>query len=352
MSEPEPDFGLLADKAWTEIRKDYFDEKSGLFRESYQAGKAPDHAAFNWAVGVVIPAMTSLMEPLEERSIGRMTELLEYVQASRVYWNAKGPVPGYDVLPGPKAVDRYYDDNEWMFFGLYRAYELTGDKDSLVWSKGALDFALSGEDDKLGGGIYWRESDKASKNTCSNSPAATACLEFYRATGDKKYRDAGLRILDWVMGHLYDKRDNLMWDSESLSGKIGKDKWSYNAALTVRALALAENEGVRKYPCTARQMFEAAWGKWSDPDGGMSGPGKFSHLLFEAGIKCGFLTQEQVKSVAKRVWELRAEGGGHWGESLDKPAKGPKYELIDEASAVRVLGLAAEYLRKDKLTSR
>ena len=72
--------------------------------------------------------------------------LRDYVQATRVYWNDKGPVPGYDVSPGPKSVDRYYDDNAWMVLALVEASDILHDKKIFGYAEDTLKYVLSGED--------------------------------------------------------------------------------------------------------------------------------------------------------------------------------------------------------------
>lgn len=331
------EFRIVAEREWERIEREYRDIGTGFYREFYSTEREERAPAFNWTVGVTLSAMNGLARG-SEAGKGRLVAYLEKVEA---YWNPRGPVAGYDVLPNQSGVDRYYDDNAWMVLALLEAAEVTGD---LRWrrrAEEALVYVLSGEDSKLGGGVYWRESDKASKNTCSNSPSAVACFEMYRATGKAEYREAGYRLLDWVMSRLYDSSDSLMWDNVSLAGKVERTKWSYNAALTVRALRFAEASGEGgRYPVSAEAMFRAAWAKWHLGEGRLSGPGKFSHLLFEAGIEGGWLTRSEIRQVGQVV--VRAGAGGRWGGSLgDRAAKErSRFELIDEASAVRVLVLA------------
>lgn len=334
------DYWSEGEKAWARIAGDYYDSGSGQFREFWSKKGEKAGASFNWTVGVVIPVLNSL----GERSKGARTTLSSYLLATEAYWNKTGPVPGYDVVPHPTGIDRYYDDNAWMARALLRSFRLTGDKKWLARAEGAVNYARSGEDDKLGGGVYWRESDKASKNTCSNSPTSVACFELYELTGKDEFRTSGLRILDWTMKHLVDPVDGLMWDNLNLRGEVETTKWSYNSALTVRALWFAEKWG-RTYAISSKDMFNAAWKKWSDGKGGLSGPGKFSHLLFEAGIECGYLDRSQIRAVADGVLRSR-NPEGRWGSEFDqKPKPGlHRYYLIDEASAVRVLLMAAQAL--------
>ena len=80
--------------------------------------------------------------------------------------------------------DRFYDDNVWLGIDFTDSYRMTKkqaylEKAELIW-----EFILSGKDEVLGGGIYWCEQKKESKNTCSNAPGAVFALKLFQATQD------------------------------------------------------------------------------------------------------------------------------------------------------------------------
>src|SRR5688572_23676434 len=187
------------------IRRDFHMPEKMLYREDFVKDARSDQPAFNWGVGVMLSALTA-----EARYDDKYKAWLEeFATASRVYWNEKGPVPGYDVLPAPKPVDRYYDDNAWMVLQLIETYEILGDKKYLDWAEESLTYVLSGWDEKLGGGIYWRESDKKGKNTCSNAPSAAACLRVYRYRDLDSYLRTAVKILRWTDEKFEDPEDGL-----------------------------------------------------------------------------------------------------------------------------------------------
>lgn len=310
------------------IRRDYYLPKTKLYSER------PDkkQPAFNWGVGVMLSALNaaSKYDPKYR------PWLREYADASRVYWN-KG---GYDVLPTPKPLDRYYDDNAWMALALIETYEVLGDKKYLEWAKGALDFALEGE--AKDGGIYWRESDKASRNTCSTAPTAVACFRLGERLGAGRglrlpsqprgvqYCTAGERLEIWLRRNLLDK-DNLPWDSLDNNGKFDHTKWSYNAAFA----ALAAHE-LNLWRCTkdftAGKIGAAAYARWVK-DGKIDDPGRFAHLLLEAFMVMGW-TRPQFLDILLAVHGSRSVLGhypSHWGEL--KVAENP--EILDQASFAR-----------------
>jgi hypothetical protein len=271
-------------EALERIRSDLYAPDSGLYADKWDAAKGRSGPAFMWGCGVMVSALNAAAA-LDRR---HAPELERYVRALDVYWNPAGPTPGYDVLPCPKPVDRYYDDNVWVVLALVETSEVLRDRRYVGKAEAAMDYVLSGLDDRLGGGIYWRERDKASKNTCSNAPSALACYRLHEATREVRYRDRGDRILDWTTAKLRDPEDMLMWDKVSLGGKVDRTKWSYNTALVIRALLararLERNlERAKALRAEAVAMAEAGLARWQDAGtGAFRDDGAFAHLFLEA----------------------------------------------------------------------
>jgi hypothetical protein len=247
-------------------------------------------------------------------------------------------VPGFDVLPGPKPADRYYDDNAWMVLALAEASEVLADGSILRLADDALRYVLSGEDDKLGGGIYWRESDKKSKNACSNGPAAAACLAVYERTKSPDLLEAAKRLYAWAQKCLQDPEDLLLWDNVSLSGKVERTKWSYNTALMIRSAAmLAKATGERRYAIDAEEMAAASERKWP-VNGRIADVGRFAHLLLESWT---FIPSKERMAKARTaldwLWKHGRNERGLFGPRFDQPSSKDqrKFELIDQASAAR-----------------
>lgn len=315
------------------IDADYWDQETRLYREAFQAGKSHPEPAFNWGVGVMLSALNS-WSPYSPSARARLEE---YRVSLRQYWNPRGPVPGFDVVPNPQGIDRYYDDNAWMALALFDTFEITGDPKDLGYAVGALRYALSGESEALGGGIYWRESDKVSKNTCSNSPTAWAALRAHQITGDASFRQAAERITAWTLANLQDPNDRLMWDNVSPSGEIERTKWSYNSALTILATAeIARLNG--RTPAEAKAMFTQAWARWHREDGAIKDPSMFAHLLLEAGLHLDQVSAAEQETIARRL--LSSARDRRYGERWDgpKPSPNERLMLIHQASALRALG--------------
>jgi rhamnogalacturonyl hydrolase YesR len=293
------------------IRRDYYLPKLKLYAER------PDRKqpAFNWGVGVMLSALNAAARADKKYK----PWLREYADASRVYWN-KG---GYDVLPAPKPLDRYYDDNAWMALALLETYDVLKDEKYLKWAHDALDFALSGKA-KMGG-IYWRERDKLTMNTCSNAPTALACRLMAKVTLEERYFFEGEHYFEWTYQNLCDREgDWLYWDSLSTDGKTDKTKWSYNTALMIRT---SKTMNANPTPTLANSKK-----KWL-VNGKLCDPGRFAHLLLEAWVDVNGYRKEYLAPL-EAVVNARSPKGyypAHWSEL--KVGQNP--ELLDQAAFAR-----------------
>jgi len=145
------------------------------------------------------------------------------------YLNTAPPAPGYtDYIMKLKPGERYYDDNEWIGIAALDGYARTKKKSDLALGKMMYDFVMTGYDQALGGGVYWKEGDLSSKNTCSNGPAALVALQLYQATKNKAYLDTALKIVNWTNSKLQTPA-KLYYDNIRVrNGSIGKATFSYN----------------------------------------------------------------------------------------------------------------------------
>lgn len=134
--------------------------------------------------------------------------------------------------------DRFYDDNVWLGIDFSDLYIVTKDEGYLAKAKQIWKFVESGIDNELGGGIYWCEQKKESKNTCSNAPGSVYALKLYQATGDSVYFRQGLELYNWTKENLQDTTDYLYYDNIKLNGEIGERKYAYNSGQMLQASAL------------------------------------------------------------------------------------------------------------------
>lgn len=343
-------------KSWGEetlehIQKDFWIPDRGLYADEWKrdaAGKRKP--AFMWGCGVMLPA---LVAGAAEDSKHYLASAIAYTRALDIY-TAPGTnrVPGYDVLPGPKPPDRYYDDNMWMDIALVDEYDLSRDRVCLQRATLVYKFILTGEDDKLGGGIYWRESDRASKNTCSNGPAVVAALRLYQTTGMASYLADARRIYAWTNAHLQDS-DGLYWDNIKLSGAVEKTKWSYNTALMLRAnVMLYSILRDKKYLDEAERLAKAAESRWIRPEtGAIAEGGQFAHLLSEAFLALNAEDHDEhwitiVRKALAFVHDKLRDSEGRYGDHWDEPVTSriDKAGLLSQACVARAYFMAAHAL--------
>ncbi|MBX7135899.1 MAG: glycoside hydrolase family 76 protein [Fimbriimonadaceae bacterium] len=322
------------------IQREFRPKDSPHYLENTGPG-AKKEVLFNWGVGVLISAMNGAAKADPK---WRKT-LRDTIESTRAYWNPAKPVPGYDVWPMPKPADRYYDDNAWMVLALVEASDILSEPKFLDYAKETLTFVLSGEDEKLGGGIYWRENEKMSKNTCSNGPSAAACLAVYERTKDRRLLDKAIALYDWTRRNLQDPAGKLFWDSISLSGKIDKTKWSYNTALMIRTAAeLGRITGKETYREEAKAMAAASEAKWL-VNGRFADEGKFAHLLLESWTYVP--NKERMKRASQAMkWLITNAKNeqGFYGHRFDVPSnpKQEQFALIDQASAARAFFIVGQ----------
>lgn len=342
MGRDVPRIASWGREALSMIRDRYAIPGSDLFAEAAGPGVSKKEPAFNWGVGVLLSAFNGAA-----KVDGRYKEELRtFADATRSYWNQAGPVPGYDVLPNAGSVDRYYDDNAWMVLALVETADVLGDRKYLGWAKDALKFCLSGEDDKLGGGIYWRENDKRSKNTCSNAPVAAACMAVFAEEPDPFFLHKAEELYSWTKEKLQDPSDHLMWDNiDASTGRVGKTKWSYNTALMIRtATDLYRFTRAPIFLKDVREMRAASNQRWLGPDRHeLKDDGPFAHLLLEAWVRAESIdpTPQAARTTAL-VDPLvfiheSCRGDGFYGNRWDRPpaADQTRFQLIDQAAAAR-----------------
>ena len=341
-----PPFKDWGKEAMEVLQKDLWLPDKKLYAEKANvAEKKPDHPAFMWGVGVQLTAMAAGASLEPEKYL---SPLREYADAIQVYWWKHDGIEGFDVQPGPKASDRYYDDNAWLVLALAEVHELTKERKYLDRSEATFRFVMSGEDEKLSGGLYWREVEKSSKNTCTNAPAIVSALRLHQLTKDGKYLETAKRLYAWTCKTLQDE-DGLFWDNIRLSGRIDRRKFTYNSALMIRANCLLhEITGEAKYLEEAQRIATAAEKLWIHPNGAISDSGRFAHLLLEALLELEDRDKnphwhETVSRCLVHLREKMRDENGRYPHRWDRRRPGPMQEvmLLNQASPARAYLMAA-----------
>lgn len=269
-------------------------------------------------------------------------------------------IAGYCTLPVASGTpDRFYDENGWMAIGLLRAYETTRDEVYLEKARQALRFTLSGEDDVLGGGIYFQETFaqlEPQKNTICSAVAILASMKLYELTGEQCHLDDAVRIERWTSDRLLDSRDNLLQDAVMVAdGSLNPRKWSYNAGFMIRGwIRLYKATGEERYLTQARATMAAAEAEWFNPvNGALDDPGYFAFAIVDAWLD--FYDLEQDASALSKalqaigfIHESLRDVNGRYPEYWSAPTTQPveQYDLRMLSSVAYLYMRAAGYIRK------
>lgn len=339
------------DETLAAIRRDFRIPESGLYAERIGEGNDPRQPAFMWGCGVQLSALAAAgrLDPGTYKD-----ELDDFIERLDSYWHVTADRGGYDVQPRQRSSDRYYDDNAWIVLALVDAYDATGRPNYLDRAAAAQRFVMSGEDDRLGGGLYWRENERESKHTCANAPGIVGALLLYQRTGEPAHLQNARRLFDWTRSHLQDPEDGLFWDAIRLDGTVDRRKFTYNSAVMIRANCLMyEITKERPYLDEAVRISRAAIKHWVDPiSGAVRDAGHFAHMLLEALLEVGRRTGEPgwrdtvMRSVRFVHDELRDADGRYpnrWHLDARRGRRG--FQLLDQASVARLYFAAARRLQ-------
>ncbi len=309
-------------------------------------GKPSNGTADAWTLGIQLTAITAATRVDRSQYLSGLRRFVDELDA---YWITLNGIGGYNSTIHPRSPDRYYDDNAWFVLGLVEAYELTHDPEDLERAKATLRYVLSGEDTTLGGGLWWQENKKQSKNTCGNAPGICGAVRVFKYSKDPAVLKTAVRLYDWTQKNLQDT-DGLYFDNINTERKIGRAKFTYNSALMMRAACLLYDQTRdAKYLKEAERVAAAADAKWVRSDTGViAGPAYFAHLLAEAFLEVSDRDHDPRwrkldHAAVAYIWDHNRDTDGLFPErwSDTKPLTTSKARLINQASAARAFFRAA-----------
>lgn len=267
-------FQNRADLTFQAVYCNYAVKKSHLLRETFpfnedytasylsdgEQAKRKNSYSYLWPYSGTLSAVTALYEISKEKKYADILRE-QVLPGLEEYFDTKRTPNAYAsyVNSAPQS-DRFYDDNIWIGIDFTDLYLLTKntsylEKATLLWK-----FIESGTDNELGGGIYWCEQKKESKNTCSNAPGAVYALKLFEATADSTYFYQGEKLYNWTKENLQDPSDFLYYDNINLSGKINKRKFPYNSGQMLQSASLLYKlTGKETYLNDARNIAKAAY---------------------------------------------------------------------------------------------
>lgn len=219
--------------------------------------------SYLWPYSGTFSAVNALMEATQEdkKVFKKYQEFLEtqVLQGLNQYFDRRRLPEAYaSYIKDAPLSDRFYDDNVWLGIDFTDLYLMTHKIDYLQRARLIWRFIESGMDSRLGGGIYWCEQKKESKNTCSNAPASVFALKLFNATQDSSFLEKGQKLYEWTKTTLQDSTDNLYFDHVRLDGEIGLAKFAYNSGQMMQsAVLLYQFTGDEQY-LTEAQILAAA----------------------------------------------------------------------------------------------
>lgn len=182
----------------------------------------------------------------------------------------------------------FFDDMEWMGLACLRADAVWGNDLEQRWMDGAVqlwNWIKVGWNENYGGGIQWNDVSPESKNACSNAPAAILAARLYIKTQNKDYLEWAEKIWEWMNSHLL--FDNGIVKDSYLQDNWGWT-FTYNQGTWMGAcLELYKITGERKYKDAAIRTGDYVvndWAKFSPhgilDDGGGQGDGGLFKGIF------------------------------------------------------------------------
>lgn len=212
------------------IQKKFYDVASGYYKDIADPRDKKPYS-YLWPLCGLLQADNEM-----EKVAGNKNLFDKTFSIIRDYYSVTPPAPGYDsYIVKFKGGDRFYDDNQWIGIALMDAYFRTGKPLYLDKAGEIYRFMMTGHDTASGGGLYWKEGDHSTKNTCSNGPGILLSLQLYQATKDSAFLKTALSLYQWV-NRVLRAPSGLYYDNIRLRDHgISKATYSYNTGTMLEA---------------------------------------------------------------------------------------------------------------------
>jgi hypothetical protein len=330
----------------------YSGDGSSLYRERYPSGADDRPYSFEWPFSQAHVATLDLTglpgalgrsydDDLADREIGQAR-----------FWNADGGttgLPGHDSYPRAPygdGGDIFYDDNEWVALAEVQKHLATGDDAALDRAKEIFELVVSGwdtdPDHPAPGGVFWTQADWSDdRNTVSTMPGAQLATRLHMITGEQRYLDWALRMVEWTDEHML-APNGLYWDNIKLDGSIDRTQWSYNQGVPVGTYTLLyQATGEQRYLDKAEAIAEASY-RYYVIEGRLPGqPMYFNSIWFK-----NLLLLESVTGTTTYRHAMADYAGHQWRTQRDPEtglfnAGDEHTELLEQAAMVQIYATLA-----------
>ncbi len=183
--------------------------------------------------------------------------------------------------------NQFNDDIAWMCIGFARLYLLTENENYIQLAKRNFDtmWKRAYSPDVLGGGLWWKNDQKNTKNSCIQCPASIAACLIAKGTGDDSYYEKAKELMDWEFENLFETNSGRVYDNYTTDGN--KSTWAstYNQGTFVGACTLLhEKYGDAKYLKYAAKAVQFGMNSLDNKDGVLTGEDSGNDLPGFKGI--------------------------------------------------------------------
>lgn len=251
---------------------------------------------------------------------------------------------------GGSLFNDYFDDMLWLALATLRLADATGAADLYGDAVRLWEHVLEhGWNEHEGGGIAWRVSQPYYKNTPANAPFVILSARLHRHTGDPRYLEQALRVMDWLERTLVEP-DGFVHDGINRQEDHAIDvdwRFTYNQGLYVGACVELGEDYLARAARTARTAIAelSRDGVFSD-EGEGGDEGLFKGVYYRYARELVEVAdvphvREFVLGSTERLWRSCERDGlllanGDW----NRPPRG-KVPLSAQLSAVMATEMCA-----------
>ena len=318
----------------------FYDSANGLYYETNHVRSSEKKHSYLWPLCALIQTAN------EEETLQPAKEYLSSVmKAIAQYYSTLPPTPAYQAYVTKEEKDsRFYDDNQWIAIACLDAYNRTKNEKYLQIVKEIYRFMMTGFDTLSGGGIYWKEDTKNSKNTCSNGPGILVALQLYKVTHQQNYLDSALLLYNWVNAHLQ-APEGLYYDNIKIpSLKIDSAIYTYNTGTMLQSnVLLFTITKDKKYLKEAQRIATAAKTYFYKNN-------KLpANYWFNAVLLRGEIALYKIDKNRKHIQYFIDDANRIWNEERENGLigkKGKRKRLIDQAAMIEIYARLEELLER------
>jgi hypothetical protein len=313
------------------IQTYFYDSANGYYKEfNIPDPKEQNKYCYLWPLCALIQGAAET-EAAQLAAISTKSVL----KAVHAYDDNRPPAPAYaSYITQFGRHDRFYDDNQWIGIASMNAYARTHDKSYLQEGIKIYTYMMTGYDTVSGGGLYWKEGDHSTKNTCSNGPGIVLALELYKATKDKTYLEAALSLYKWTNAHLL-APEGVYYDNVQLpAGTIDKRTYTYNTGTMLESnVLLYEATKNKQYLTEAKRLAAGAYAHFFKKG---RYPGNY---WFNAVLLRGYLALYRHDKESRYLQSFITDANAVWETEKDEKGligKKQQKALIDQGAMLEI----------------